>query len=215
MSTDGRAQRGRLVTIEGIEGVGKSTNVAFIADHLRQRGRSVRITREPGGVPVAERIRELLLATDSNGPPPMCELLLLFAARSAHLEQLVCPALDAGHWVVCDRFTDASYAYQSGGRGLPESAVRTLERLVQDDLQPDLTILLNAAVQETAIRRRERGANDRFERLNSAFFERVRSAYLELARREPARIRVIDASRPLHEVQGQIAEVLDSFIANQ
>lgn len=213
MTLETGKKRGRLVTVEGIEGVGKSTNIEFIAEHLRSAGRSIVITREPGGVPVAERIREILLSADTGHIPPMSELLLMFAARFAHLEELIRPALGAGRWVVCDRFTDASYAYQGAGRGLPTSTVSTLETLVQGSLRPDLTLLLDASWEETEGRRRQRGEHDRFEVQGQAFFDRVRHAYLEMAQREPQRLRIIDASQPVDDVRKQIATVLDDFIA--
>jgi dTMP kinase len=204
--------RGCLVTVEGIEGVGKSTNLAFIAERIRAAGKDLLLTREPGGVPLAERIRELLLSTRTGPVSPMTELLLIFAARSAHLDELIRPSLQAGSWVLCDRFTDASFAYQGGGRGLPAAAVSALEELVQGALRPDLTLLLDASWEATMSRRRERGGDDRFEIQGQAFFERVRASYLEIARREPERVKVIDAARTLSEVQAQIAVAVDSFI---
>jgi dTMP kinase len=206
-------RQGRFVTLEGIEGVGKTTNLAFVADFLRGTGKEVVSTREPGGVPVAERIRKLLLSAEEPPPGAMSELLLMFAARAAHLEELIYPALARGAWVVCDRFTDASYAYQSGGRGLPASVVRTLETLVQGAFQPDLTILLDSDWHRTRARRAQRGASDRFEAEDAAFFERVRASYLDRARAEPDRIRVVDAAAPLHDVQLRLAEILKDCIA--
>ncbi|RMF99263.1 MAG: dTMP kinase [Gammaproteobacteria bacterium] len=202
--------RGRLITIEGIEGVGKSTNLAFVADRLRAAGCEVLVTREPGGTPVAERIRGLLLGAERLAA--MTELLLMFAARAEHLEQSIRPALAAGRWVLCDRFTDASYAYQGAGRGLGAAPVATLERLVQGDLRPDLTILLDAPPEATLARRAERGENDRFEREALAFFRRVRQGYLDRAAAEPARFRVIDARLALPEVQLALANVIETFI---
>lgn len=205
--------RGVFVTLEGIEGVGKTTNMAFIADFLRGTGKEVVLTREPGGVPLAERIRTLLLSTDGPTPGAMPELLLMFAARAAHIEQLILPSLAHGAWVVCDRFTDASYAYQSGGRGLPATVVETLETLVQGTFRPDLTILLDAEWHRTGARRAQRGESDRFEAEDAAFFGRVRARYLERARAEPDRVRVVDAAVPLQQVQRQIAEILTTLIA--
>jgi dTMP kinase len=210
-SRSGR-MRGRFVTLEGIEGVGKSTNVAFVADCLRRAGIEVVATREPGGVPVAERIRDVLLATDGGALPPVAELLLMFAARAAHLEQLVWPTLEQGKWVVCDRFTDASYAYQGGGRGLPAASIASLESLVHHGFAPDFTLLLDAGWAATRERREQRAVEDRFEREGREFFERVRGVYLERAGAEPERFRVVDAARPVAEVQRDIAAIIASLI---
>jgi dTMP kinase len=162
-------------------------------------------------VPVAERIREVLLARDSH-VPPLTELLLMFAARAAHLDQLVRPALAAGRWVVCDRFTDASYAYQGGGRGLATASIAALEQIVHAGFAPDLTLLLDAGWDATRERRAQRAVEDRFEQEDRAFFERVRAAYLERARGAPARFRIVDAARPVAEVQADIARMLDAFL---
>lgn len=202
---------GRFITLEGIEGVGKSTNVAFVAEHLRRAGRNVVVTREPGGVAIAERIRELILAKDAQ-VPPQTELLLMFAARAAHLDQLIRPALARGEWVVCDRFTDASYAYQGSGRGLPRAAIAALETLVHPDLQPDLTLLLDAHWSATRERRVLRAVEDRFEQEDREFFERVRAGYLERARDEAGRFRVVDAAQPVAAVQAAIATRLDELL---
>lgn len=202
-------QRGRFVTLEGIEGVGKSTNLQVVADFAKALGHEVVTTREPGGVDIAERIRTLLLDSGATPPPPMTELLLMFAARAAHLSELIEPALMRGQWVVCDRFTDASYAYQGGGRGLPVGAIAALETLVQGELRPDLTILLDADWHATRQRRAARNAHDRFEKEERDFFERVRAVYLSRAMAEPARIRIVDAARPLAEVQARIRTILE------
>jgi dTMP kinase len=199
--------RGRLITVEGIEGVGKSTNLRFVADQLRQAGRDVIETREPGGTPLGERIRELLLAP-GQPVPPMAELLLMFAARSVHLEQVIRPALESGRWIVCDRFTDASLAYQGGGRGLDLGAIGALDEIVTGSLRPDLTLLLDAPLGVSATRQAGRGVPDRFEQEPEPFFLRVRAAYLALAAREPLRVRVIDAARPLAAVQADIRQIL-------
>lgn len=206
------ARRGRFITLEGVEGVGKSTNLQFVADHLRRAGRTVVVTREPGGVPCAERIRDVLLAGDAGSMPAMSELLLMFAARAAHLEELILPALAAGSWVVCDRFTDASYAYQGAGRGLPEAFIGQLEQAVQGDLRPDLTLLLDADLEATGRRRAQRGVTDRFEREDGEFFRRVRAGYLARAVAHPDRVRVVSASEPLAIVQARLREVLDEFL---
>lgn len=194
----------RFITLEGIEGVGKSTHVEAVLDALRERGRSAVGTREPGGSPVADRIRSLLLDPESDSPLAETELLLLFAARSEHLARLVQPALDAGQYVVCDRFIDATYAYQGGGRGLPSERIAALESWVQGELRPGRTILLDAPVPVALERARGRGAADRFERETAAFFERARAVYLERARAEPARFRVIDAAGPVDRVRDQV-----------
>ena len=208
-----RAARGRFITLEGVEGVGKSTHLVFVADCLRRAGKSVVMTREPGGVPIAERIREVLLATDGQPMPPVSELLLMFAARAVHLEQLILPELDRGQWVVCDRFTDASYAYQGAGRGLPEAVIKDLEALVQGRFRPDLTLLLDADWSTTRGRRDSRGVRDRFELEDAAFCERVRAAYLARARHDPVRMRIIDASRTVDRIQSDLAAVVADFVS--
>jgi len=198
---------GRFITVEGIEGVGKSTNLSFVANELRRAGHAVVETREPGGTALGERIRELLLSPDTR-IGPLAELLLMFAARATHLDEVIKPALGSGKWVVCDRFTDASYAYQGGGRGLPGTTINTLASLVQGDLRPDLTLLLDAPLKISAERQAGRGQRDRFEQEPAEFFGRVRQAYLDLAAGDPARVRLIDAGRPLTDVQDDIRHVL-------
>lgn len=207
---DDRA-RGRFITLEGGEGVGKSTNLSFVEQHLLRAGIEVVTTREPGGTPLAEDIRTMLLAVREEAMAPLTELLLVFAARAQHLDQVIRPALDRGAWVLCDRFTDATYAYQGGGRGLDVDAIAVLESLVQDTLQPDLTLYLDLPldVAEARIGDRER---DRFERETRPFFERVREQYLSRAAAAP-RIRIIDAGDELPVVQARIGEVLDAFLA--
>ncbi|HEX7116057.1 MAG TPA: dTMP kinase [Steroidobacter sp.] len=189
---------GRFITVEGGEGVGKSTQIGVVRDLLAARGIEVVLTREPGGTERAERIRELLLQPSSEPMPAVCELLLMFAARATHIENLIRPALARGAWVVCDRFTDASYAYQGGGRGIDHDVIEALENAVQGELRPDLTLLLDAPVQvgldRATVRNGAGGVRDRFEQERQEFFERVRNAYLERARREPDRMVVIDAS---------------------
>jgi len=199
---------GKFITVEGIEGVGKSTNMAFIGRQLQAHGRDVLVTREPGGTPLAESIRALLLDPAYTGMDTLCELQLVFAARAEHLAKVIRPALAAGQWVLCDRFTDATYAYQGGGRGVDTAVIARLEDLVQGDFRPDLTLLLDAPVEIGLTRAGRRGALDRFEQEKIGFFERVRQAYLELARRHPDRYRVIDASQSLEVVQRQISECL-------
>lgn len=199
---------GCFITIEGIEGVGKSTNVAFIDDQCRAAGRNVCLTREPGGTPMAEQIRELILGTDREGLSDIGELMLMFAARAEHLETLIRPALARGDTVVCDRFTDATIAYQGGGRGMDINKINKLKDIVQNGLEPDLTILLDAPVEVSAERIKDRPVQDRFEQERAEFFGRVRTAYLDIAAAEPNRVRVVDASRPLQEVQAAIATEL-------
>ncbi len=204
--------RGRFITVEGGEGAGKSTCLEFLRDHLEAAGRRVVMTREPGGTPLAERIRELLLGHHAGGMADDCELLLVFAARADHLARVIRPALARGDWVLSDRFTDATYAYQGGGRGLDVARITQLEALVQGDLRPDLTLLLDLPVAAGLARAAGRAeAPDRFESEAAAFFERVRAAYLERAAREPERFRVVDAGRPLDQVTGQLREVLDAW----
>ncbi len=198
---------GRFITVEGIEGVGKSTNLSFVANELRRAGHAVVETREPGGTSLGERIRELLLSPETR-IGPLTELLLMFAARATHLDEVIRPALGSGKWVVCDRFTDASHAYQGGGRGLPASTIDALAALVQGDLRPDLTLLLDAPLKIAVERQAGRGHRDRFEQEPAEFFGRVREAYLGLAASNPDRVRLIDAGRTLPEVQEDIRRAL-------
>ena len=204
--------KGLFITVEGGEGVGKTTNLAFIADYLRASVIELVQTREPGGTPLAEQIRALLLQARDENVAPMAELLLMFAARAQHLERVVQPALDAGTWVLCDRFTDATYAYQGGGRQLDVGVIADLERLVQGNFRPDLTLLLDLPVAEGLARADARGELDRFEQEQLAFFERVRGVYLERARRFPEQFHVIDASGSLAQVQGSIGKVLSGLV---
>jgi dTMP kinase len=203
--------RGRFVTFEGGEGAGKSTQIARAAEWLRARGVEVVLTREPGGTPRAERLRAILLERDTEPMPQSCELLLMFAARATHLDNLVRPAITRGAWVLCDRFTDATYAYQGGGRGLPLAQIDALAGIVHPDLWPDLTLLIDLPVAAGMARATSRnGADgpDRFESEQRVFFERVRSAYLERAQAEPARFRVIDGSRAIDAVTTTIQAAL-------
>jgi dTMP kinase len=205
---------GKFITLEGIEGVGKSTNLEFVAGYLSDRGQRVLTTREPGGTPVGERLRELLLDSERGSIPDTCELLMMFAARAAHIEKVIRPALEEGIWVVCDRFTDASYAYQGGGRGIDDEPIDLLKSLVQGGFAPNLTILLDATIEVSEARRVERGHRDRFESEEIEFFQRVRSKYLEIAKREPERVVIIDASRNLEQVQGALSSVLEILLDN-
>jgi dTMP kinase len=202
---------GRFITVEGGEGVGKSTNLAFVAGLIQAAGHAVCMTREPGGTGLGEEIRRLLLQA-AGAVDPTAELLLMFAARAQHLREVIEPALAGGTWVVCDRFTDATYAYQGGGRGLPTALIANLEAAVQGQRRPDLTLLLDAPPASTLGRREQRGTVDRFETEDADFFMRVRSAYLERARTDPDRIRVIAAGRPLAEVQADLRAGLAQFM---
>lgn len=203
----------RFITLEGTEGAGKSSNLAFIQHYFEQRELPLRLTREPGGTPLAEEIRALLLAPRAEPVSSDTELLLMFAARAQHLAQLIRPALVAGEWLLCDRFTDATYAYQGGGRGLDIGLIAQLEQLVQGDLRPGLTLLLDVPVELGLARAAARSAQDRFEQERAEFFERVRAAYRERAQRLPQQYRVIDASLSLAQVQDQIRSVLDAYLA--
>ncbi|MFA5529413.1 MAG: dTMP kinase [Thiohalomonadaceae bacterium] len=204
--------RGRFITLEGLEGSGKSTNLAHLRARLETAGKPVLVTREPGGTPIGEQIRELLLDHRNDGMHPDTELLLMFAARAQHLQQVILPALAAGTWVISDRFTDASYAYQGGGRGMPEARIAALEDFVQGGLQPDFTLILDLPVATGLARAGERSAPDRFEREQTEFFERVREVYLARAQRWPGRYRVIDASGSLPEVMAQLDRVIDEIL---
>ncbi len=199
---------GRFITVEGIEGVGKTTNLEFIHQQLLSRGLDVVRTREPGGTPLAESIRELLLAPRNEPVAELAELLLMFAARAQHIEQCIRPALQRGAWVLCDRFTDATYAYQGGGRALDQSRIAQLETLVQGGLRPDLTILLDLPARQGMARARARSMPDRFEAEAEVFFERVRDSYLQRAAAEPQRFAVIDAAPPLEQVQQAVGQAL-------
>ena len=199
---------GRFITIEGGEGAGKSTAQTFLADKLTAQGISVLQTREPGGTPLAEAIRRNLLSVDGEAPVEMAELLLVFAARAQHLAKVIEPALAQGQWVLCDRFTDATYAYQGAGRGLSAELIGKLEALVQGDRRPDTVILLDMPPQIGLARAKARGALDRFEQEEQAFFERVRHGYLERAAAFPDRYVVIDAAKELSEVQRSLETVM-------
>ena len=198
--------------MEGPEGAGKSTNREFIAEHLRERGIDVLLTREPGGTPLAERIRELLLAPSDEPMASDTELLLVFAARAQHLDQVILPALARGAVVLCDRFTDATYAYQGGGRGLAMQRIEQLENFVQGELRPDLTLIFDLPVEIGLSRAAARGRLDRFEQEGLGFFEAVRNAYLQRARQAPTRYQVIDAGQPLAAVQRDLQALLPQIL---
>lgn len=203
---------GKFITIEGIEGTGKSTNLDFVTGLIERHGFEVLRTREPGGTPMAENIRQLLLDHGQEPVPPIAELLLFFASRSLHLENTIKPALDAGKWVLCDRFTDASRAYQGAGRGLGEDRVEHLADWVLNGLEPDLTLLLDAPADIGMQRAAARGDGDRMDNEERAFYQRVREAYLRLAEAHPTRIAVIDASQPLATVQAEIEVTMRPYL---
>lgn len=204
--------RGRFITLEGGEGAGKSTNLEYLSTRLQAAGVNVRHTREPGGTPLGEKLRELLLNPDHTGMHSDTELLLMFAARAQHLHELILPALARGEWVICDRFTDATYAYQGGGRGIGVQRIALLEDWVQQGLQPDTTLLFDLPVAQGLERAGKRGALDRFEQEQQDFFEQVRDAYLERAAQNPGRFRIVDAGRELAAVQQQLDDIIDSML---
>lgn len=207
------AARGAFITLEGIEGAGKSTQIAVVRRVLEARGIEVVVTREPGGSPLAERIRALLLDPENHGMSPDAELLLMFAARAAHIASRIRPALERGAWVVCDRFTDATYAYQGGGRGLDEAHIARLEGVVQGGLRPDLTLLLDLPVPTGLARAGRRSSPDRFEAETVEFFERVRAAYLRRAEAEPERVLVIDAASDPEVVADKVSRAVETYLA--
>lgn len=202
----------RFITLEGGEGAGKSTSLAFIRDYFAARGLPLVVTREPGGTPLAEQLRDLLLQKREEAVAPDTELLLMFAARAQHIAGVIAPALARGEWVLCDRFTDATYAYQGGGRGLSVARIAELEALVQGKLRPDLTLLLDLPVAQGLARAGERAEKDRFESEQDAFFERVRATYRARAAAEPGRFRVIDASQSIPAVQAALQAALDAWL---
>lgn len=206
--------RGVFITLEGGEGAGKSTNLAFLRDCLLAAGRPVRVTREPGGTALGEALRAVLLAPGEEPVAALAELLLMFAARAQHLEHVIRPALAAGEWVLCDRFTDATYAYQGGGRGLPVAVIAQLETLVQGSLRPDRVLLLDLPVADGMARagRRAQGP-DRIERETLAFFERIRSVYRQRAAQDASRYRIVHAGQPLEQVQRDLRLAVADLLA--
>lgn len=205
-------KRGQFITVEGIEGGGKSSNIKFLADYLKAKNIKVIVTREPGGTDVAEAIRNVLLDVTLPSMHQDTELLLMFAARAEHLQAKILPALAAGTWVISDRFTDATYAYQGGGRGISVSRIAELEAWVQGQLRPDHTLLFDLDAELGLQRTRKRGEADRFEQEQVAFFERVRHRYLQMAERDADRYHKVDASQPLDNVQKQLAVILDQLL---
>lgn len=210
---DTQQHPGIFVTLEGIEGTGKTTNLRFLAEYLHQHDIPLLITREPGGTPLADDIRHFLLSEHKEQIDPEAELLLIFAARAQHINKVIRPALAAGKLVLCDRFTDTSYAYQGAGRDIPREKIETLEKIVQEGLKPDLTILLDAPAEIGRERIQERKKGDRFEMESNKFFNKARRAYLKMAQDEPNRFRVVDASQPIADVQRQMLEALQPCLA--
>lgn len=206
-------KRGLFLTLEGAEGVGKSTNIEFITQYLEQQGVEYVLTREPGGTHLAEKIRDLLLAVHEEPMSELTELLLVFAARAQHLDKVIEPALASGKWVVCDRFTDATFAYQGAGRGLSVETIGQLQSMVQGELRPDLTIILDLDPEIGMERASNRGELDRFEREQQSFFRSVRQGYLDIALAEPERCMVIDAAKPLEEVKLNLLVALEQGIS--
>jgi dTMP kinase len=205
---------GKFITIEGIEGVGKSSNIKFIANMLQSAGKSVVLTREPGGTPIAEAIRQVLLHEYVESTLPQTELLLLYAGRLQHVEHVIKPALAQGKWVVSDRFVDATYAYQGAGRGVPIEKIDTLNSWVLGEFVPDCTIVLDATVEVAFSRISSERTLDRFEKEQKTFFEKIRAQYLSMAKKNPHRYHVIDASKPLEAVQQALQEVMSRFLQN-
>lgn len=205
-------RRGLFITLEGGEGAGKSINLDWCGEYVRARGHEAVLTREPGGTVLGERLRALLLHSETSLAPDT-ELLLMFAARAQHLNEVIRPALQAGKVVICDRFTDASFAYQGGGRGLPFARIAALEEWVQQGLKPDRTLLFDLPVEVGLARARKRASADRIEREDTTFFARVRAAYLARAQVEPARFRLVDAAQSLEAVQRQLAGYLDEALS--
>ncbi|MGC8119282.1 dTMP kinase [Marinobacter sp. VGCF2001] len=205
--------RGRFITFEGTEGVGKSTQLKNAARTLDRLGIDYMVTREPGGTPMAESIRELLLAPREEPVQETTELLLMFAARAQHLHNRILPALAAGTWVLCDRFTDATFAYQGGGRGVSAARIALLEALVQGEVRPDHVILLDAPVETGMARARKRGELDRFEQEAQAFFQRIRETYLARATEKPERYHVVNAALPLEQVSDSVSALLAALVS--
>ena len=204
--------RGRFITLEGIEGAGKSTQRDIVRDCLLEAGLEPILTREPGGSEIAERMRALLLDQANRGMDSDAELLLMFAARAEHLHKTILPALETGRWVLCDRFTDATYAYQGGGRGLDRARIAQLEAFVQGPLRPDLTLLFDLPAATGLARARGRSAPDRFESEALVFFDQVRAEYLRIADREPERVRRIDAQRDVDSVAADVRLVISGYL---
>lgn len=208
----GTLHKGRFITVEGQDGAGKSTNIAVVQQALEEQGITVVLTREPGGTRFGERIREVLLGSHDDEIGDLAELLLIFAARAQHLQEIIEPSLSAGHWVLSDRFTDATYAYQGGGRNMDLSVISTLENVVQNTLRPDLTLLLDLPVEVGAARADNRSQPDRFEQQQQTFKQNVRQCYLSRAAAEPDRIHVIDASQGFAEVERDVRHTVTEYL---
>ncbi len=202
---------GKFITIDGVEGAGKSTQITFICDYLKAKGINVILTREPGGTDLGEKIRELLLSTSTKSMHSDSELLLMFAARNEHIHDKIIPALEQGDWVLSDRFTDASYAYQGGGRGLDIKRIEQLEKWVLQDFVPDMTLLLDIPVEQGMSRVESRGEKDRIELEAMDFFQRVRQAYIARSKKYPQRIKLIDSSKTKAHTSAQIEQILASL----
>lgn len=206
------SKKGLFITFEGVEGAGKTTNIDFIANKITKSGQKILLTREPGGTKIGEAIREILISNDLPEMHPDTELLLMFAARSEHLKRKIIPALEQGMWVLCDRFTDASYAYQGAGRGLDLDKIQRLENMVQGTLRPNITFLFDLEAEIGLARAKSRGETDRFEQQHIDFFNRVRAKYLSIAKAEPSRFCLIEAQHDLETVQQQISKELDNIL---
>ena len=200
--------RGKFITLEGIDGAGKSTHLNFIAEHLRTLGKAVLTTREPGGTPLGEMLRDMVLSQSMHVET---ETLIMFASRREHIDKIILPALEKGIWVISDRFTDATFAYQGGGRGISNERLEMLEEWVQDGLQPDLTLLFDVSAELSQQRLSFNQSLDRFEQENQDFFKRVRDAYLARARAFQQRMRVIDSSRSIAEIQKELGGLIDAL----
>jgi dTMP kinase len=203
---------GKFITLEGGEGCGKSTNIKFIEQLLKEAGIPVVLTREPGGTVLSENIRQLLLGRDQEKISEQTELLMMFAARAQHIKHIIQPALEQGTWVLCDRFTDSSYAYQGGGRGIDSATIAWLENFSQNNIRPDLTLLLDVLVDVGMARAKNRGKLDRFEVEKMQFFNKVRTCFLEIAKQQPKRVKIVDAAQELSLVQEDITQLIQKFI---
>ena len=203
---------GLFITFEGVEGGGKTTNIQYIAEKIEAAGHEILLTREPGGTELSEAIRELLISKEFPEMHVNTELLLMFAARSEHLNKKILPAINQGKWVLCDRFTDATFAYQGGGRGISKKTISTLENLVQGSLKPDYTFLFDLEAEIGLARARNRGEIDRFEQQHIDFFNRVRTSYLAMAESEKDRYRIVNAQHDLKTVQSQISQLLADIL---
>ena len=204
-------QKGTFITFEGVEGAGKTTNIKFIAEKIQNQGHEVLLTREPGGTTTGEAIREILISKDLPEMHQITELLLMFAARAEHLNRKILPALESGKWVLCDRFTDASYAYQGAGRGIDSRKIKILEDLVQNEIRPDYTFLFDLEANIGLSRAQNRGETDRFEQQHINFFNRVREKYLKMAEVDKNRYRIINAQYDIETVQQQISSILNEL----